>query len=316
MFYSKFSSDDEMDISRQLKGHSMERSIKDYMNLKKQVDINLNDIKPLSPVGLNFIENFMHMEILRTRTKQNISFYDFWYNKDFYMTRDNSTKKLIDSIKKNKPYLADIKIGKQVFNLYYGSISIFRPTISAKLYAYLKPTSILDMTMGWGGRCVGAAVLNIPKYTGIDNNMNLEKPYNDMKKYLNTQSSCEIELHFKDALTIDYSKMDYDMVFTSPPYYNKEIYGGNSIYETKEEWDKKFYIPLFKKTWDNLKVGGFYCLNVPVCIYNKICIPLLGEANEMIDLKKYSRILPKKDDMKQINVGQNYTEKIYIWFKN
>ena len=69
--------------------------------------------------------------------------------------------------------------------------------------------------------------------------------------------------------------MDYDMVFTSPPYYNKEIYGGNIVYETKEEWDKKFYIPLFKKTWDNLKVGGFYCLNVPVCIYNKICIILI-----------------------------------------
>ena len=188
MFYSKFSYDDEMDISIQLKGHSMERSIKDYMNLKKQVETDLNAIKPLSPVGLNFIENFMHMEILRTRTKQNISFYDFWYNKDFYMTRDDSTKKLIASIKKNKPYLADIKIGKQVFNLYYGSISIFRPTISAKLYAYLKPTSILDMTMGWGGRCVGAAVLNIPKYTGIDYNDRLIIPYKRLSKFMQENS--------------------------------------------------------------------------------------------------------------------------------
>ena len=156
MYYSKYSTQEEIDIAKLLKEHSNERAIKDYTKFKQVVQSDLNGIKQLSPIGLNFIGNFMHVEILRTRTKQNISFYDFWYNRDFYMTRDPSTIRLIGSIKKNKPYVSDIKIGKQVFNLYYGSISIFRPTIAAKLYAYLKPTCILDFTMGWGGRLTGS----------------------------------------------------------------------------------------------------------------------------------------------------------------
>jgi DNA modification methylase len=109
--------------------------------------------------------------------------------------------------------------------------------------------------------------------------------------------------------------MDYDMVFTSPPYYNKEIYGSKDApYKTNDEWDEQFYKPIFRATWDNLKKGGHYCLNIPQCIYEKICVPLLGEANELIELKKYARILPKRDT-KQFNVGQKYKEFIYIWKK-
>jgi hypothetical protein len=236
------------------------------------------------------------------------------------MSRDASTLRLVESIKKSKPYLTEAKIGKQVFNLYYGSISIFRPTIAAKLYAYLKPSCVLDFTMGWGGRLVGAVILNVPKYIGIDYNTNLEEPYKKMSEYFiknnkNQNTNTKIELYFQDALTIDYSKMDYDMVFTSPPYYNKEIYGSKEmIYKTNDEWDEKFYKPVFKATWDGLKIDGYYCLNIPQCIYDKICIPLFGEAVEMIELKKYARVLPKKET-KQLNVGQKYKEFIYIWKK-
>ena len=315
MFFSNYSKEEEKEIALQLKEHSDERAESDFFKLKKRVDIDLEAIKPLSPVGLTFIENYMHVEILATKTKQRISFFDFWYNREFYMSRDVSTQKLIQSIKKNKPYLTDVKIGKQVFNLYYGSISIFRPTIAAKLYKYLKPSCILDMTMGWGGRCVGAALLNIPKYIGIDNNVNLIEPYDKLTTFLKTQTTTEIELHFTDALTLDYSKLNYDMVFTSPPYYNKELYGPDATSRTKEEWNTCFYIPLFKKSWEHLKEDGFYCLNIPVCIYQDLCIPLFGIANEEIELKKYSRILPKNNKGKQKNVGQHYSEKIYIWRK-
>jgi len=313
-FFSKYDDLEKIDIAKQLKEHTEETASKDFKRLSTAVSTDLNAIKPLSPVGLKFIEFFVHTELLSTQSKYGISFYDFWYNRDFYMSRDASTLKLIDSIKTNKPYLTETKIGKQVFNLYYGGISIFRPTTAAKLYNYLKPKCILDFTMGWGGRLVGAAILNIPKYIGVDYNTNLEKPYNRMCEHLHLETTTEIELHFKDALTIDYSKMDYDMVFTSPPYYNKEIYGGKKTYKTNEEWDEKFYNPIFKATWDGLKKDGYYCLNIPQCIYDKICVPLFGEAVELIELKKYSRIKPDRET-KQFNVGQKYKEYIYIWKK-
>lgn len=318
-FFSEYSNAEKIDIAKQLKEHTEETALTDFDKLQKAVNKDLAAIKPLSPLGLKFIEYFVHIELLNTKSKHGISFFDFWYNRDFYMSRDASTLNLISSIKKNKPYLTDTKIGKQVFNLYYGGISIFRPTTAAKLYNQLKPQCILDFTMGWGGRLLGAYMLNVPKYIGIDSNVNLEEPYKKicqhLKKNSNSSALHEIDLRFQDALTIDYSAMDYDMVFTSPPYYNKEIYGSKEApYKTKEEWDEKFYKPIFRVTWDNLKKGGHYCLNIPQCIYEKICVPLFGEAVELIELKKYSRILPKRET-KQFNVGQKYKEFIYIWKK-
>jgi hypothetical protein len=313
-FYSEYTNVEKVEIAKQLKEHTESTALQDLNKLKVAFKKNIHDIKPLSPMGFNFIEFYIHTELLNTRSKYGISFYDFWYNRSFYMSRDKSTLKLIDSIKKNKPYLSEIKIGKQVFNLYYGGISIFRPTTAAKLYDYLKPTCILDFTMGWGGRLLGAALLNTPKYIGIDYNENLKEPYNKMCIELKKHTNTEIELYFQDALTMNYSSLEYDMVFTSPPYYNKEIYGEKETYKNNEEWDTLFYKPIFKLTWESLKTGGYYCLNVPSSIYEKICIPLLGEAQECIELKKYSRILPKKET-KQFNVGQKYKEYIYIWKK-
>jgi tRNA1(Val) A37 N6-methylase TrmN6 len=105
------------------------------------------------------------------------------------------------------------------------------------------------------------------------------EPYAKMREHLTTASKTEIDLRFQDALQVDYSVLDYDMVFTSPPYYNKEIYGSKEApYKTNDEWDEKFYKPIFRVTYDNLKKEGHYCLNIPQCIYEKICVPMFGEA--------------------------------------
>jgi 16S rRNA G966 N2-methylase RsmD len=268
-------------------------------------------------MGLTCIDTFVHTELLDTKSKHGISFYDFWFHKDFYLTRDSSTKKLIESIKKNKPYLTEIKVAKQVFNLYYGSISAFRPVNAAKIYLQFKPKCVLDFTMGWGGRLIGAAVSNITKYIGIDSNQSLKEPYREMTETLLTDSPMQIELRFQDALTVDYSTIGpYDMVFTSPPYYSKETYQDQPIVTTsKEEWNQEFYIPLFLVTWTNLQPGGHYCLNIPQDLYETVCIPLFGQALEAIELKKYSRLLPKEGVKKQTNVGHKYKEFIYIWRK-
>jgi len=124
-----------------------------------------------------------------------------------------------------------------------------------------------------------------------------------MVDVLKPMTTTKIELHFKSALEVDYSKMDYDFVLTSPPYYNLETYNKSSVMK-KEEWTNNFYIPLFSKTFENLKQGGRYCLNVPLEIYEDICVPTLGPCTEKIPLGKRQR--NKKDA---------YSEYIYIWRK-
>jgi hypothetical protein len=93
------------------------------------------------------------------------------------------------------------------------------------------------------------------------------------------------------------------MVFTSPPYFFLEKYSFNNRYNSKEEMINNFYKPLFQKTFDSLKKGGHYCLNINKQIYEEICIPLFGQSFEEISLKKSKR-------------QNDYKEFIYVWKKS
>jgi DNA modification methylase len=60
---------------------------------------------------------------------------------------------------------------------------------------------------------------------------------------------------------------EYDIVFTSPPFYNYEIYSSEptqSITGMKscEEWITKFMMPYLDKCWSLLKFGGILCLYI------------------------------------------------------
>ncbi len=174
--------------------------------------------------------------------------------------------------------------------------------------------------MGWGCRLVGACASDVPSYIGIDINPSLKEPYEKMvdvlkriiiktkgKKNPNIPLKTNITLLFQDALTVDYSKLDYDCVFTSPPYFNLEIYEGTTS-KTEEAWISEFYVPIFTKTYKYLKSGGHFILNIPAKLYESVCVPLLGSADTQIPLKKKTR--PKNCYTKN-----EYNEYIYVWNK-
>jgi hypothetical protein len=252
--------------------------------------------------GNKFVDYFTFVFRLETAGNKGISFWDFWENKTFYMKKQyvKNFLKLTDKKLIHKMF--------DVFRLYFGSVGMFKPVLAMHIYDRYKPKSVLDFTMGWGGRLVGASALNVPSYIGIDMNPQLEQPYKKMVKELKSLgSNTKIKLIFKDALTVDYSKLNYDCVFTSPPYYNTEIYIG-SRKMTEADWNENFYIPLFSKTYKNLKSGGYYILNIPISVYENVCVGLFGKAHEKIPMFA-PRPMSKK--LKQ----SEYKEYIYVWRK-
>ena len=339
MFFNQYTDEEKLEVSKQIKNYPFEVCATDLKKLEQGVINGVTTIKPLSLVGNKFVEYFTLPELLNTRSKQGISFYDFWYNKAFYMDRDDSTRRMIEYIKKEKPLLNEIQRAKKVFNMYYGSINVFRPATACRLYERFNPMCVLDFTMGWGGRMVGAHCSQVPVYIGIDNNERLKEPLSKMASTLSstlpspdkpvtpkwskshahseTDNMClagGYHLLFQDCLTVDYSLYKYDMVFTSPPYYNKELYGATGVAKSEEEWDTGFYIPMFRKTWDHMAQNGHYCLNIPTPLYEKICVPMFGLATECIELNKFSRTVPKRETVRK-NVGNKYKEYIYVWVK-
>lgn len=296
-------------INKELYSITEEEAENDYEKLES---LNPDEINTNSRIGNTFVNYYTSLERLNTIGNKGMSFFDFWEKKNEY-SKKNYIKKLINYQLKSNPDMNKYKLWYNMFRLYYGSISVFKPLIAMEIYNKYNPKSILDFTMGWGGRLVGACALNVPNYIGIDLNNNLKKPYKEMvKKLKELGTTTNIKLMFKNALLVDYSKLNYDMVFTSPPYYNIEIYKGTQK-QSKEDWDNNFYRPIFEKTYRHLKQGGTYILNVPKEVYERVCVDLFGKADELIPLNINKRGKSKTTTGKEYTI--DYTEYIYVWKK-
>jgi 16S rRNA G966 N2-methylase RsmD len=264
--------------------------------------MDLSRVSNETRIGNKFVDFFTFRQRLETIGIKGFSYYEFIKDTDYH------NKKYIKNLL-NYQKGEDIHVALyRIFKLHAGSIGLFKPLTSMEIYTRFGVNSVLDFSMGWGGRLVGACALNVPSYIGIDINKSLKEPYQRMVKTLKRlKTTTKIKLIFKDALLVDYSSLDYDCVFTSPPYYNLEIYEGTRA-RTDDEWDTEFYIPIFKETYKYLKRNGYYILNISKKVYENVCLDLFGRANHKIPLKK-------KMHPKNRYTETDYTEFIYVWKK-
>ena len=290
---------EKMVIAKKLKNISEEEAVKDYEHLRQ---IDLKKVSNETRIGNKFVDYFTFPQRLETVSKKGMNYFDFLQDTEYH--KKEYIKRLLDYQKGDDKQVALYR----VFKLHCGSIGLFKPLNAMEVFHRFKPRSVLDFCMGWGSELVGAAALDVPNFIGIDLNKQLKEPCLRMAKLLKQQGTkTKIKLMFKDALRFDYSKLDYDMVLTSPPYYNVELYNGSEL-RTEEEWEQEFYIPLFTNTYKYLKKGGHYALNVPPKIYESVCLDLFGPAKIKIPLKKKAH--PKNNLTKK-----GYNEFIYVWIK-
>jgi hypothetical protein len=304
MFQSSFTDVEKIIISKFIKSISLKEAIEDFNKLKL-IGENACNQSSRSRIGNNIVDYFTFTERLNTKGKYNINFFEFITNIEEFKQKKFIQNMLnyYETVKNKNKTKNNYVVLKEVYNICISAINIFRPILAMEIYVKYKPKCILDFTCGWGGRLIGACALNIPKYIGIDINVNLKNPYLEMQNLLNLYSKTNIEVYFENAVNVDYSKFEYDMVLTSPPYYFLEKYSHNENYNSKNEMKNNFYIPVISNTYKYLQKGGYYCLNVNKDIYEDICVNLLGSANDIIPLKKSKR-------------QNNYEEFIYIWNKN
>jgi len=261
-------------------------------------------------VGNNVVDFFTFQERLETRGKYNVTFYEFVKNIEEFKKKKfiQNMFTYYSTVKNARGLKNEYIVLKEVYNICISAINIFRPLMAVEVYAKFKPSVVLDPCAGWGGRAVGAAVCENVRYFGIDINQSLKIPYQNMCAFLNSKSNIDprIRMTIADAVTYDYSQIEpnYDMVFTSPPYYFIEKYSHNPFYNnSKDEMDEQFYSPLFSQTYLHLLPGGCMALNVNREIYERVCVRLFGPAHQTMNCKKSKR-------------QNDYREMIYIWIKN
>jgi len=303
MVQENYTNDQKLEISRQIKNISLE-DIDKEMNQLIQIGTSASTMSPRSRVGNNVVDYFTFSQRLSTKGKYNINFYEFIVNIDEFKKKKFIQNMLhyYDTVKNKTKKKNYYTVLKEVYNICISAINIIRPLVYMEIYVKYKPTCVLDFCAGWGGASVAASALNIPNYIGIEINQTLNQPYNHLIAFLKERSQTKIQMIFDNAISLDYSKLEYDLVFTSPPYYFIQKYENNIEYASKKEMDELFYTPLFLNTYKNLQPNGVYALNINKEVYENVCVKLFGPAHDSYPYKKSKR-------------QNNYDEIVYVWKK-
>jgi len=295
---------DKNTIAKQIKNISMEQ-VEREMNELIKIGDNAHMESARARTGNNVVDYFTFQQRLETKGKYNVNFYEFVENLEEFKQKKfiQTMLSFYTNVKNKNNTKNEYVVLKEVYNICISAINIIRPIVYMEIYTKYKPTAILDFCAGWGGAAVACSALNIPHYIGIEINTSLRAPYKSLIDYLNTKSTGKINMMFEDALTVDYSKLYYDLVFTSPPYYFIQKYANNIEYANKREMNERFYKPIFTKVYAGLQPGGHFIINVCNEVYQRVLIELFGNAHEMYPYKKSQR-------------QNKYSEMVYVWRKN
>ena len=259
--------------------------------------------------GNPFLYHFQFKNLLNCRREKGKTIYDIWNDPE-------EQKKLIENTRKrNRGGRTAAGNVYECFRINLGSIVMFKSTTAKYLYRKYGASHVLDPTAGWGGRMLGAWALDID-YTGIDTNTELKPAYDGMIDFLDKEQAFDSDLFetqasklkmiYKSCLDVDFSEIPYDMVLTSPPYINLELYEHMEPWQSDEAFYKDFFLPLFEKCLKHIKIGGNVCFNISPKMYEDALKHGLPECDSEEDL------LQQLGQQK----GKKKQDKIYIWQKN
>ena len=173
-------------------------------------------------------------------------------------------------IRDMKDLPADISVRRELVYSASRGCNLFNISLGIYLLSYSNARDILDPTAGWGDRLGAAFISGAKSYRGWDTNVALQPVYNKLaKRYENEGFKLDWKIQttpFEQTPDIEIANK-FDTVMTSPPFYDKELYGGDatstSEYKSINEWYTKFYNIIWKKSAIALRPGGHIFAYIP-----------------------------------------------------
>lgn len=168
----------------------------------------------------------------------------------------------------------------------------FRPSAAKTIYEVYKPETVLDFSMGWGDRLLAAHASHyVKRYVGIDPNINLFEGYG---KQVRTYDSIWGKIKDMNMIcgraeseTLQLLPDQFDMIFTSPPYFDKEKYDQSDqqsykMYHGFDSWMKNFLFKAIEIHSKSLKSGGHLIINISDIYTRKKLYPICDGMNDFI----------------------------------
>jgi len=206
----------------------------------------------------------------------------------------------------------------------------FRPSVAKIIYDLYQPETVLDFSMGWGDRILGAhASEYVKKYVGFDPNHDLIAGYMEQIKHyqkLGTAMKFSLLPHCAEDSQIS-TNDDFDLVFTSPPYFDKEKYNQSDTqsykkYKAFDDWMQNFLFETIELRTQNLKSGGHLVINISDIYTRKTHFKICDGMNDYIastgNFEYEGAIglrMPKRPMSPSTKTAGIYAEPIWVWKK-
>ncbi len=164
----------------------------------------------------------------------------------------------------------------------------FNPLIvAATIRRYLLGTKsgeikMLDPSMGWGDRLIGALAMGVGLYVGFDPNKRLEPVYPRISRDLGSADNVAtfITDKFSYSAIPEVHAGTFDLVLTSPPFFDQEIYEGSEadVAAGYTAWLRDMYEPFLRDMGRAARIGGI----VGVYIENTRVAPMADDTNRVL----------------------------------
>lgn len=195
---------------------------------------------------------------------------------------------LINELLKRKQIVNSENLRELIYDKCF-ECTLFKCTYAAHMMQKFSSTKILDFSAGWGDRLFGALASKlVTKYVAFDPNINLKPGHDEIIANYNTNNKIiDIKyIPFEQAIFTSNDK--FDLIFTSPPYFNFENYISDNqsckTFSTYESWLHDFLFVSLKKAWNVLETNGYMMIHIANV---KIYEPKYTVYNIIEDMNNY-----------------------------
>lgn len=146
-----------------------------------------------------------------------------------------------------------------------GNVTKYRTVTAKSIVKFYDAKKVLDPCIGWGGRMLGALAAGA-EYVGCEPDPKTVAGLRGILEDLPSDARKATIIAQPAEVGLDGVKGVFDMVLTSPPYFNLEVYTGGdqstNKYKTWELWTENWLKPVILKGLALLKEGGVSCWSV------------------------------------------------------
>ena len=209
-----------------------------------------------------FVEN---IRLRGKRINQKLSPAESWND-------DRELRKILtEAVKSSKNDVINAQVIRETLSTVVSETTSFNLTWSVALIQTVMGKKVrgkkwLDISAGWGDRLAVAIAMGM-KYQSYDPNVDLKSGHDKIiSTFAPPRNRDDYQIFYEPFENAVLTNNDYDLILSSPPFFNLEIYAqdqkGQSIveYRTLNTWLVQFLFVSLVKAWAALKDEGFLML--------------------------------------------------------